>query len=84
MDPDEPDYLFNLGQAAARSEKYKEAADAYERFLVVAPKTDIDRRESHHRADRLPSLPRPPGFALRGRVVNIVRVLRLKRLTIVP
>jgi tetratricopeptide (TPR) repeat protein len=44
MDPDEPDYLFNLGQAAARSEKYKEAADAYERFLIVAPKTDFDRR----------------------------------------
>ena len=44
MDPDEPDYVFNLGQAAARSEKYKEAADAYERFLVIAPKTDYDRR----------------------------------------
>ena len=33
MDPDEPDFVFNLGQAAARSEKYKEAADSYERFL---------------------------------------------------
>jgi tetratricopeptide (TPR) repeat protein len=44
MDPDEPDYVFNLGQAAARSEKYKEAADAYERFLQIAPKTDTDRR----------------------------------------
>src|SRR5215213_8265507 len=44
MDPDEPDYVFNLGQAAARSEKYKEAADSYERFLVIAPKTDTDRR----------------------------------------
>src|SRR4029434_2208084 len=44
MDPDEPDYVFNLGQAAARSEKYKEAADSYERFLVIAPKTDFDRR----------------------------------------
>jgi tetratricopeptide (TPR) repeat protein len=44
MDPDEPDYVFNLGQAAARSEKYKEAADAYERFLQIAPKTDFDRR----------------------------------------
>ena len=44
MDPDEADYVFNLGQAAARSEKYKEAADAYERFLTIAPKTDIDRR----------------------------------------
>src|SRR5829696_3350879 len=44
MDPDEPDFVFNLGQAAARSEKYKEAADSYERFLVIAPKTDTDRR----------------------------------------
>ncbi len=44
IEPDEPDYLFNLGQAAARSERYKEAADAYERFLVIAPRTDADRR----------------------------------------
>lgn len=44
LDPDEPDYVFNLGQAAARSEKYKEAADSYERFLFIAPKTDADRR----------------------------------------
>src|SRR4029079_18178388 len=44
IDPNEPDYLFNLGQAAARSERYKEAADAYERFLAIAPKTDADRR----------------------------------------
>src|SRR6185437_15645991 len=44
MDPEEPDYVFNLGQAAARSEKYKEAADAYERFLQISPRTDTDRR----------------------------------------
>lgn len=44
LEPDEPDYIFNLGQAAARSEMYREAADAYERFLTVAPKTDVDRR----------------------------------------
>ena len=44
LDPDEPDFVFNLGQAAARSERYKEAADAYERFLMIAPKTDVDRR----------------------------------------
>jgi tetratricopeptide (TPR) repeat protein len=44
MDPEEPDYVFSLGQAAARSEKYKEAADAYEKFLLIAPKTDFDRR----------------------------------------
>jgi predicted aspartyl protease len=45
MDGDEPDYVFSLGQAAARNERYKEAADAYERFLIIAPKTDVDRRE---------------------------------------
>lgn len=44
MDPDEPDFIFHLGQACARSEKYKEAADSYERFLTIAPKTDVDRR----------------------------------------
>lgn len=44
LDPSEPDYLFDLGQATARNELYKEAADAYERFLAVAPKTDADRR----------------------------------------
>jgi tetratricopeptide (TPR) repeat protein len=44
LDPDEPDFLFNLGQAAARSERYKEAADSYEKFLMIAPKTDSDRR----------------------------------------
>ena len=44
MDSEEPDFVFNLGQAAARSEKYKEAADAYEKFLMIAPKTDTDRR----------------------------------------
>jgi tetratricopeptide (TPR) repeat protein len=44
LDSGEPDYIFNLGQAAARSERYKEAADCYERFLSIAPKTDADRR----------------------------------------
>ena len=44
IDMDEPDYVFNLGQAAARSERYKEAADAYERFLLIAPRTDAERR----------------------------------------
>jgi len=45
LDSKEPDYLFNLGQATARSEQYKEAADSYERFLAIAPKTDADRRD---------------------------------------
>ena len=45
IDADEPDYLFSMGQAAARSERYKEAADAYERFLIIAPRTDAERRD---------------------------------------
>ncbi|HKP38194.1 MAG TPA: aspartyl protease family protein [Pyrinomonadaceae bacterium] len=44
FDANEPDYVFSLGQAAARSEKYAEAADAYERFLLISPKTDAERR----------------------------------------
>ncbi len=44
LDGDEPDHYFSLGQVAARSERYAEAADAYERFLRIAPRTDIDRR----------------------------------------
>ncbi len=44
LDSSEPDYVFNLAQAAARTERYKEAADAYERFLMIAPRTDSDRR----------------------------------------
>jgi tetratricopeptide (TPR) repeat protein len=44
LDSGEADYIFNLGQAAARSERYREAADAYERFLAIAPKADADRR----------------------------------------
>src|ERR671912_1283162 len=44
IDGGEPDYIFNLGQVAARNERYREAADAYETFLRVAPKTDADRR----------------------------------------
>jgi tetratricopeptide (TPR) repeat protein len=44
LDGDEPDFVFNLAQAAARYERYKEAADAYERFLQIAPLTEADRR----------------------------------------
>jgi tetratricopeptide (TPR) repeat protein len=44
LEPGEPDFLFNFAQAAARTENYREAADAYEQFLRIAPKTDSDRR----------------------------------------
>jgi predicted aspartyl protease/Flp pilus assembly protein TadD len=44
LDPREPDFIFSFAQAAARSERYREAADAYETFLRIAPRTDADRR----------------------------------------
>lgn len=44
LDPREPDYTFSLAQVAARNERYKEAADAYERFLLIAPRSDTERR----------------------------------------
>ena len=46
--PNEPDYWFNLAQAAARNEHYGEAADAYERFLRITPRADAERRARIH------------------------------------
>jgi tetratricopeptide (TPR) repeat protein len=45
FDGDEPDYIFALAQVSARAERYKEAADAYNRFLQVSPQTDTERRD---------------------------------------
>ncbi len=44
LDPQEPDYYISLARACSRLEYYNEAADSYQRFLEVAPKTDIERR----------------------------------------
>src|SRR5262249_8857117 len=44
LDPQEPDYYVALARACSRLEYYNEAADAYQRFLEVAPKTDAERR----------------------------------------
>lgn len=45
--PNEPDYWIALGRAAARLEKFREAAEYYERFLSVSPKMDLERRERY-------------------------------------
>jgi predicted aspartyl protease/Tfp pilus assembly protein PilF len=45
LDSKEPDYLVTFARAASRLELFAEAADAYERFLRVAPKTDTERRD---------------------------------------
>lgn len=43
-DPDQADYLFAQAQVAARAERYKEAANAYYRFLSISKDTDDERR----------------------------------------
>ena len=45
LDPDEPDYLITYARASSRTEDFKEAADAYELFLQVAPASDKERRD---------------------------------------
>jgi predicted aspartyl protease/cytochrome c-type biogenesis protein CcmH/NrfG len=44
LEPNEPDFIFSLAQIAARTENYKESADAYETFLRISPPADLDRR----------------------------------------
>lgn len=44
LDPEQPDYVFALAQVSARSEKYKEAAEAYYRFLSLSRDADDERR----------------------------------------
>src|SRR5574341_2174332 len=44
LEPLEPDYYLSLARACSRLEYYGEAADAYQRFLDVTPKTDVERR----------------------------------------
>lgn len=43
-EPMEGDYVYALAQVSARSEKYKEAAQAYEDFLRVSRNSDDERR----------------------------------------
>ena len=44
FDANESDYYFSLAQVSARAERYKEAADAYYKFLSLSRNTDDDRR----------------------------------------
>ena len=46
-DADEPDYLFALAQVSARAEHYREAAEAYTRFLAVSKSTDDEAPGPH-------------------------------------
>jgi len=44
LEPRESDFLYALAQVAARAEQYKEAAEAYSKFLQISPPSDIERR----------------------------------------
>ncbi|HWC76354.1 MAG TPA: aspartyl protease family protein, partial [Blastocatellia bacterium] len=44
LDPEEPDYLITYARSSSRVEAFQDAADAYERFLEIAPETDHERR----------------------------------------
>jgi tetratricopeptide (TPR) repeat protein len=45
LDPEEPDYLVTYARSSSRVEDFKEAADAYELFLEIAPPSDSERRD---------------------------------------
>lgn len=45
FDASEPDFIFTYAQVAARAERYKDAAVAYEKFLQISPRNDQERRE---------------------------------------
>jgi predicted aspartyl protease len=44
FDSNEPDYCFALAQVSSRAERYKDAADAYYKFLSLSKNTDDERR----------------------------------------
>ena len=41
----EPDFVFALAKVTARGERYREAAEAYRKFLRISGKKDKERRE---------------------------------------
>jgi predicted aspartyl protease/Flp pilus assembly protein TadD len=45
LDENEPDYVLTYARASSRAEDFKEAADAYEVFLQIAPESDSERRD---------------------------------------
>lgn len=44
-EPDHADYVFALAQVSARAERYKEAADTYQRYLGLSSDADEERRD---------------------------------------
>lgn len=44
LEPTEADYFFTFAQVSSRAENYTDAADAYNRFLLLSRDTDDERR----------------------------------------
>jgi predicted aspartyl protease len=44
LDDKDPDFYFHLAQVASKLERYDDSANAYKKFLSVAPPTDANRR----------------------------------------
>jgi predicted aspartyl protease/Tfp pilus assembly protein PilF len=45
LDPEEPDYLITVARSSSRLEMFSDAAEAYQRFLLIAPLNDAERRD---------------------------------------
>lgn len=45
LDGKDADFAYALAQVSARAEKYKEAAEAYQKYLRIAPDNDRERTE---------------------------------------
>lgn len=45
LDPEEPDYLITVARSCSRLELFAEAAEAYQRFLLISPLNDAERRD---------------------------------------
>ena len=44
LDDSDADFYFHLAQVASKLQRYDDSANAYKRFLIVAPRTDVNRR----------------------------------------
>ena len=44
LDDNDADFYFHLAQVASKLQRYDDSANAYKKFLSVAPRTDVNRR----------------------------------------
>lgn len=45
LQPNEPDFIFALATVSSRAEQYKEAAEAYQKYLRISHEADQERRD---------------------------------------